>query len=37
VCLQLVECVGDLEDEDVGEAVVLHVSIGYLRSGDAVE
>ena len=27
--LQLVECVGDLKDENVGEAVVLHISKGH--------
>jgi hypothetical protein len=30
VCLQLVECIGDLKDEDMGEAVVLYIiSMGW--------
>jgi len=32
--LQLVECVGDLKDENVGEAVVLHISMGWFGSGE---
>jgi hypothetical protein len=34
VYLQLVERVGDLKDEDMGEAVVLHISMEQLGSGE---